>query len=128
MWLFNYIIYKMTLIKFLHKAYLIVSARTKFHKAAAWIFGTQTNTMNTVIQMWQYQFRTLEHTEVSKIMTSLLHRMWRSWCAITSTYISAEHALKLLPKWFKARKIPCLPGSKFKVSLKKVKEKVQLIF
>lgn len=49
MWLFNYITYKMTLIKFLHKAYLMVSARTKFHKAAAWIFGTQTNTMNAVI-------------------------------------------------------------------------------
>lgn len=49
MWLFNYIIYKMTLIKFPHKAYLMVSARTKFHKAAAWIFGTQTNTMNAVI-------------------------------------------------------------------------------
>lgn len=38
----------MTLIKFLHKTYLMVSARTKFNKAADCIFGTQTNTMNDV--------------------------------------------------------------------------------
>ena len=66
----------MTLIKFLHKTYSMVSARTKINKAANRIFGTQTNTMNAVpsTRCSNINSETLEHTEVLKIMTSLLHR------------------------------------------------------
>lgn len=107
MWLFNYIIYKMTLIKFLHKTYLMVSARTKINKAANGIFGTQTNTMNAVpsTRCGNINSETLEHTEVLKIMTSLLHRgCEESWYVITSPSHLCRAHTEAIFKWFKARK------------------------